>query len=195
MTPLQALNQLKANPRAFLMDQPLNIAGGNLGGVRNARFVRGNGKWRLNVDDNMPLEPNDVSLQVWNFPMIRNTQAVEWGAVPATHVTSANPPIVVTGMITGCTIAIARISDTELHLTHVQPGGLRPTGLVTENLMRENALLNGHATTHFYGPSKYWVGVSGAIVIGVAINGVWQVWGQGLSGTFTPKVDFVHRIL
>lgn len=195
MTPLQALNQLKANPRAFLWDQPINIAGGGLGGVRNATFTEGNRKWRLNVDDTAPLQPNDVSLQVWNFPMILKSQTVVWGAVPATHVTSANPPIVVTGMLTGCTIAIARISDTELHLTHVQPGGVRPTGLETENLMRDHAVLNGHAPTQFYGPSKYLNGVNCAHVIGVAVNGVWQVWGQGLTGMYNEKVAFLHRIV
>lgn len=194
MTPTQALLQLRTNPRAFLWDHPVSVAGGSIGGVRTAAFGAGNRKWRFNVDSAGLME-EEVSTQVWNFPMIQKNQAVVWGTVPSTHVNGTNPLIVVTGMLTGCTVAISKVSDTELHLSHVQPGGVRPSGLETENQMRQSAVLNGQAPTHFYGPSKYLNGCNCAHVIGVAVGGAWQLWGQGLTGLYGEKVAFIHRIL
>jgi hypothetical protein len=194
MTAAAALASLKADPKGFLWNNLITVAGGSTYGTSNAILWNMGAKYRIDVNNNTPSD-GQAGLTVWNFPMIKNSQAIAWNAVPHTHVTGTDPGVIVTGMLTGCTIAIVKESDTSLRLCHVQPGGVRPGAYDTEDQIRANARLNGTAPTHFYGPSKYRPEVHRAHLIGVAVGGSWQVWGQCIGGDGGNSILALSRLI
>jgi hypothetical protein len=140
------------------------------------------GKYRFDVAST-GTNPGAVDITVWNFPMIKSSQSISYDDMPHLHVTGTTPTIVVTGMLTGCTVTIVKASESELRLSHIQPGGCRPGSFDTEQLIKANGRINGTTPTHYYGPEKYDPRVNRAHVIGVAVSAKWQIWGQTVNAS------------
>lgn len=198
MTLATKLQALQGDPKTFLWSNVIAIAGNSHYGTRWISMSDASyedvSKYRLMTVNSMP-GAEQTGAQVWNVPMVKNDTSVTYSALPHTHITSTNPGLIVTGMLTGCTTAIARISATELRICHIQPGGVRPAAEETQELIRLNGQMGGVEPTHFFGPQNYHHPNQKAHFIGVAVGGAWQLWGQCVDGGSGRMITQLTRII
>ena len=195
MSAYGVLTQLQADPRDYLMNNLINIAGGNTYGSTHCILGPGHNRTDFKVEYKHAIPGHGASI-VWNVPMIGKEQAVQYDNLPHTHVTSTNPGLILTGMLTGCTVAVTVISPTELRICHVQPGGVRDGADKVEDDMRAQARMSDTAPTIFFGPQTYYTSKCVAHFIGLAVNGNWQLYGQMTSlGQGGYAVQGVKRLL
>ncbi len=119
----------------------------------------------------------------------------------ATVSKSANPDIMLTSQLTGCTFGIGEVADNEQLLMHIQPGagqGLNPENCRLHLQQTVTALLGEN---NVYGiferenqdNSGYKNDENGATVVGVRKNDQWkffsQVWQRGGKGPLLSVVE------
>lgn len=195
MTIPAALAALTSNPEAFLKITRTKTAGQRRNGPTKASMqIRDNGVVFFNAS---PI-PGQGILPVWSFRMIERDEPLDLGNVDTLHVNANTPRVILTGELTGCVVLVNRVSHTELHLAHIQPGGKRGAGgPALEKSLAETASIGGGSANGVFGPSKYENNGGAANVIGVytAADG-WTVWGQVVNraNLAAPPIS-VHRIV
>jgi len=203
---MSAFDDLLNDPHTFLWKTPISIAGSNvIGTTPFAPVLIDNTQAYQN-----PAHANDCTFapgigadhrDAWNVPMIKNSTVADTANLSHVHVTDVNTPLILTGKLSGCCIVVAKVSATELRISHVQPGGTwangaqRGDGDAMETTLRAGTTMGGVAATHFCGVSTYRQNGTHANVVGVATGGAWTLWVQATSGTFQKKVTHLSRIL
>ena len=120
---MTAYDDLLQDPRGFLISRPLSLFGANNYGT--AQFFDHTAQNDIHGTSTAfrPYGEPGTAFTAWNLPMINEGEQADRTNLRNLHVPDTNTPVIITGGLTGCCVAIARISPTELRLSHVRSGG------------------------------------------------------------------------
>lgn len=203
---MTAFDDLANDPRTFLWNTPIAIAGSGVFGTTpfqvdttDMTAMKANPPHATTCNFRPGLAPGHRT--VWNVPMINNATVVDRANITHVHVTDTNDPFILTGKLSGCCVVVAKVSNTELRIAHIQPGGTwsdnsaRGDGEALEETLQGGATLGGVAATHICGVSRYRKNATHANFIGVVSGGAWQLWVQATTGSFDKQITHLSRVL
>jgi hypothetical protein len=194
--PADALAQLRADPRAFLLRYPIEIDESQQGGLIAAYIING-GKGKRpgsilktsNMHDTegfaikttgVPRETSPqtrAQFQAYYVPMHPSNQNTQW-----TQIGNA-ADIMLTCKLTGCSF-VCRMNNNVFEAAHLQPQG--------ESGLQLNTRLQGGGN-QAWGRLKYDFDSRTVSIIGVRRGGQWKVYAQKLEKN-TWNILSVHRV-
>ncbi|MEM9060106.1 MAG: hypothetical protein AAGD13_06550 [Pseudomonadota bacterium] len=182
MDAMDALATIVTSPEKFLKQNIISIAGGSKNGQTKARFLkRKNNEFKFDAAGMSGKE--GVEVNVWNFRMVRDSEAVNLEAVDHLHVQNQRPQICITGKLSGCTVLLSPEGNNSIRAAHIQPGGVRPGGNDTQAILEGQALMGGAPVETAFGPEEYTPErAHTAHVIGFARPNGWEFWAQTCHG-------------
>jgi hypothetical protein len=197
-----ALYQLRNQPRTFLENNLLRLAGGGPSQVRVNYFchwddIAAGVNEGFTIDTyprHMPGATGQVhkAMQVHNVQMIGREEGVDVTAIEPYVLGGGGPDLMVTGQLNACVFVVQQTAG-QLVVAHIQPGGALQTGSMLRQTMKVTGRFAGHGrVTHVFGLGGDYSNY--AYVIGVRRGGQWELYGQRTAGRYGP-IQGVTRIV
>ncbi|HZN61541.1 MAG TPA: hypothetical protein VFC90_03960 [Planctomycetota bacterium] len=202
-----ALYQMRSQPLAFLRHNLLTIAGASQSGARAFYLGYGNisltpttNEWFKFSHDRMVVAStttgldgkNTVDVQVHNVRMIPSGETVDLADIEPYALGGGGPDLMVTGQLSGCVLAIQKVSG-GLIVAHIQPGGTRGPGPTLCTQIKNTGKFRGHGSvTHAFGIGAGYS--TRAHVIGVRKGGAWNLYAQQVSSGSGPVTGSVQIV-
>jgi hypothetical protein len=179
MDEMDALAMMVTSPEKFLKTNVISIVGKSTNGPLKARINKRDQGFRIDCGG---FSVNGPQVDVWNFRMIPNSEAINLQNVDHLHIDSSRPQIAVTGKLSGCTVLLSPEGNS-IRCAHVQPGGVRPGPNPTQVILEGQAFLGGAPAETSFGPEHYRPeNAQTAHVIGFARKSGWEFWAQTCYG-------------